>query len=91
MLESFSDRKDHLTNRFSYPDLTFTKEAFSQGAANGLKSITLLGSEITDIEYHDGAHRDSCILIQKQVLLDTPWGGLHHVLSPSTLRQRSLL
>ena len=76
VLESFSDRDDCLTHRYSCPDLTFTKEIFTQGGSNGLKSIILLRSKSIDIEYHDGAHQDSCTLIQKQVWFNSPQCGL---------------
>ena len=61
------DRADCLSQRVSCPEIGFTEESFDQGAAFGLKSITLLRSVSADIEFHDGANSDSLVLVSKQV------------------------
>lgn len=61
------DRADCLSQRFSCPEIGFTKETFDRGAAFGLKSITLLRSASADIEFYDGANSDSLVLVSKQV------------------------
>ena len=92
VLESFSDREDCLTHSFSYPDWAFAKKTFGRGAADGLKSITMLGSDVIDIEYYDRAHQEGCVLIQKQVISTLPRGAADlHVPSSSIMQRCSLL